>query len=1096
MDLNSLYIFSKDTDAYSAQRGYNFQVLKTLETWVYNYNNNINEEIYCEYEEDIFQKDLLNRKVKFRQIKLYSSNFSFSSEEVRKSIFHFFMLHIKSDYTDFKKEFIFETNSNIAKNYSENDAKLLKDWFENQNKLDEENLKKYSIKIKGIVTDYIEVQKGKRKKGDDVNLINEAVKLFSKLDDVFWVNFTKLIKWEFIGTTPDEEYSDTKTRIENLILSLPFTNIIEEKIKESYGVLLEKVFTTSTNENSENRKLSNNKLETTILEIGDDDDKWYSKKYEYYSKIEKIEFFRVGEYYEVLDLVNYCRRKKYLHKHKSQWNSFLEFYCKNNSIQNTFRLNAIYELIFLNLNFYEVDYEKLKTRERPEGNLSGYEKEIIYYFQDYSLFKTIDELEKPQNLLNIIFSDILEKKIKISEEQLKKWIVSLFKEINIRLVKVKNIDEKCSLLEQKGNFLFVINRVRYNKDYNEFIKYYYKLLRNIENAPFYPLSRLGDRINKYIKTQINIDPKDEMGIINTLENFSEKLFPYVEKREGKIKLAKQQVLRGVSYLHHKEPSLLLKALEYFHLAKDNYQHKDTIEGYILALLNISQVYSVLGMHFASKYYALGAFRISINNELIKRIETSLGLMFYSDYKQGSWFNAINIYDKYIFLRDESNIEKTGCLEESKITQRLSFMLYTMKRKSNQLTHFIDGYINHLGYIGNDIVLPIFKKLDFELKEEKKFNKLLSKNIDDFPINDIDKIRTISFYALGSLWNIKFKNEYKITSVAEEFISSMQIIFAEISLFEVDFHLLKSEVELELELSSTYKSPVQLPNNNIVKQKVFIKYFENKNFKKLNKHAVFTGLSINYILKSISLLKENEFTEKFMLFIKDRGLDKKQVSVNLYQRIHRDVYYKKDFDLSRRVYFQKEDFKLNFLKENNFMKWNDKISEKYNYKNSIKAIKTTFNNVRNGTYKTIENLIKEKEFHHLINNLREEGWKDWQIMGNMFNFMIGYKLQVFEHKNLAALKGLNEINYNIEHRDLYYKYGDMDEKDCYINFPVEAFESEEFKVQFKIGIIYILNRFDLECNLDTPPFSLIREFLNVKFNLSKDDFNENNPLVNI
>lgn len=101
MKLNKLFLFSKNTDAFASQRGYNYQTLKTLETWIDNFLNDIKEDIYCEFEEDIFQKDLLAQRLTFRQIKLYSSNFSFSSEEIKKCICHFFTLHIKSDYNDF-----------------------------------------------------------------------------------------------------------------------------------------------------------------------------------------------------------------------------------------------------------------------------------------------------------------------------------------------------------------------------------------------------------------------------------------------------------------------------------------------------------------------------------------------------------------------------------------------------------------------------------------------------------------------------------------------------------------------------------------------------------------------------------------------------------------------------------------------------------------------------------------------------------------------------------------------------------------------------------------------------------------------------------
>lgn len=75
MGISNLYIFSKDTDANASLRGYHYQVLKAVETWVDNFNNGIDEEIYCDFEEDIFQKNPTLKTAKFRQIKLYSSNF-------------------------------------------------------------------------------------------------------------------------------------------------------------------------------------------------------------------------------------------------------------------------------------------------------------------------------------------------------------------------------------------------------------------------------------------------------------------------------------------------------------------------------------------------------------------------------------------------------------------------------------------------------------------------------------------------------------------------------------------------------------------------------------------------------------------------------------------------------------------------------------------------------------------------------------------------------------------------------------------------------------------------------------------------------------
>jgi len=68
------------------------------------------------------------------------------------------MLHVKTDYLLTKKEFIFEANTNVAANYKDNDAKLLRDWVVNQFNPSEELLKECSEKVKSIVSKYIPIQ--------------------------------------------------------------------------------------------------------------------------------------------------------------------------------------------------------------------------------------------------------------------------------------------------------------------------------------------------------------------------------------------------------------------------------------------------------------------------------------------------------------------------------------------------------------------------------------------------------------------------------------------------------------------------------------------------------------------------------------------------------------------------------------------------------------------------------------------------------------------------------------------------------------------------------------------------------------------------
>lgn len=1094
MDINKLYIFTKDTDAFSSQRGYNYQTLKTLETWVENFVSNIKEDIYCEYEEDVFQKNSVNKEIKFRQIKLYSSNFSFNSEEIKKCIAHFFMLHVKSDYNDFTKEFIFETNTNIANKYLDNDAELLKEWHENQNDLPEKNLLQYAEKVKSIVTEYVSQQKAN---GSNTQDFKEAVIFFEQLDDIYWKNFTQTIKWKFLGIAPEEEFKKVKERVDQLIIKLPY-NIDFDETQQVFGVLLERVFSKANEENPENRRLTWDELEDIILNIGTEEDKWYASHFNYYKEISPLYEFRMGEFYEIIDLANYCRRKKYLLKHKDIWNPFLIYYARSTNIHELFRRKAIYELVFLNNEFYEVDYNKLAERERPNGNLFGFESDLRFYFGDLTAFKSAEDLENASIICKLLFVIIENEKVNISLDELRKWYVGIYRKINQRLLHENDVNEKCKLLEQKGTYLLGINRLR-SRSNIEFLMYFDEVLKLAEEAPLFKLSQFGDRIEKYIKIQISSDPKDELGIIAALEEFSEKLFPLVEKREGKSQLAKQQVQRGFSYLQTSEPFNLLKALQYFHKAKDNYQQEDTIEGFILALLNIAQLYNAIGMHFAAKYYALASFRMSMNHELIKRTETSLSLLFHSDFKQGSWFNAMDVYGKYMAMRLDSNFNPAYSEEEVMNTRSVSLILFVMGADSTQFKYLIDnyiGYIDHLGTktgecIGEKIIKPSIDLIASELDTAEAFNSVIENHIDDFPLNDIGPKRTIRFYALGSKWIISFNNEYQMLSIAEEYIASIQIILAEIALSNIDFQLLKSKIEIDLVLSKHIAQPEQIPSNEIIKWKINVVHFDETNVNKINMHSAYNMTSLLYILMNISLLETNEFKKLFTGFFKKFQVDTKQQSVNLYQKIHRDVYTSESFKALYSSKFEKRIFDIKMPVENKVMKWKDSLSSKYDKAFCVEAIKNRFNNTYPCIYITLDELKKNPEFYNLIKEIRSKGWKDWQIIITMQNFIINYKINLFEKKNFQTDK-----EYVQHFQKMYSKYLNLDEKDCYVEFPIQAFKSKEFFDQFNISILSTLHTYGLECKLTTPNFKAIKEYLDIRFNFANDNYEENNPLKDI
>ncbi|WP_199426913.1 hypothetical protein [Thermaerobacillus caldiproteolyticus] len=129
MSRNELLLFKKETDAVGSNRGFIYQYLKTLVVWLKNYKEKKDIKIYCEVEDDIKEFDSQLKKVKYTQLKCYSSVLSLKHEDVQKSLYNFFVLFLI--YDDYDGTFSFETNTAISTK-----DKLLADWALNEGRLE------------------------------------------------------------------------------------------------------------------------------------------------------------------------------------------------------------------------------------------------------------------------------------------------------------------------------------------------------------------------------------------------------------------------------------------------------------------------------------------------------------------------------------------------------------------------------------------------------------------------------------------------------------------------------------------------------------------------------------------------------------------------------------------------------------------------------------------------------------------------------------------------------------------------------------------------------------------------------------------------
>lgn len=1082
--ISKLYLFSKNTDAVETVRGYKYQELKTLETWLNNHVNGHDEIIYCDYEEDIFQRDLDSFSSKFRQLKLYSSNFSFASEEVTKALSHFFMLFVSGEYLLDEITFVFESNSEIARKYGDNEAELLKEWDENQESLEGELLDRCITKVRSIIDAYIADAYERLKDQDDINALI-AKETYENLPIEHWETFVKSIRWNFSGISPEEAIQSSIQNSLSLISELQFP-IASDDYPTVFDRLRGAVSDKSIEKEPENRVLTNELLSIYLLSLGSQDDQEYLTSWEAWSLNSEIETFNIGEFYRVLFSSKHCRRNIYLKDHDQLWLDLLHRYVEIAG-NRKFEKEAIYEIIWLTI--------RPKVDEAPTRNINSLKELVQNYFSDFSENTILSAFEDTLNLLTIISTSQKLQNIDLNDEEINKWFQDLDTMLETQQKNPLNNDHLCSILELRAFCLMNAKTLDVQLENDSSSEEYFGLLIDlIPESNSYAVSHLGNRIKGFIELA------NAQGLEYTevdLPLVYEKLIPFISQREGDFSAAKSHVELGISYINSSSNQAPLKAMDHFHKAKDLYQNEDTNEGYFLALINLSQLYSSIGMNLAARHYALVCVWYAIHTdtpELLRRLSQAYSLLTHYDIKQGSWINSIYQFECFIKTRDHSMDRIIGLGEDllfQKTVVDMAVVLQLTKELSPQLTGYIDHECNQMDSLFTEFIQPISANISEQPQETK--DQIIEDKLDNPPINDIGDTRKLSWKALGVDWHVSFSNDWKMNSIGEEFCALMQVIQSEIALRSIDFHLLNEKIEIEIELSNVIKEPEQIASNNELKWKAFIPELTEPVQEAKNAHYTKLTVTLQFIMDEISLLPSQEFSEGFMNMFRE-GIGNRALVVNAYQRIYRDLVSEEKFNEVHRNGFNS----FNFGRPNKVhdaLRPAEGLSEKYNHEEALEAIEGRYNNCLRAIHLTLDRLLQNQAFVEKVRNYRGEGWMDWQILLGLYNHIIDLKA-----KNILRQNGKqypNNEEWLADFQKVFHSIRLKDESITYVEIPFEVILSDELDLQIESMPSHTLNSYGLKSEKSRyPNFKAIRTFLISRMNFNEDDIPGLSPLTGI
>ncbi|WP_080054420.1 hypothetical protein [Spirosoma aerolatum] len=1110
--LHQLHIFSKNTDAPSGIRGFEYQKLKTLASWIDSWHQP-EAQIYCEYEDDIMQVNPAEEVVTFRQIKLYSSTFSLNSPEVKKAIANFFMLYCNPAYADQQVRFTFETNSSITPSEA-----LLQDWITHQNNLVEEVLERCRDAVNAILVDYIDQEtksftertsrkiQTQQKKYDEATTEIQKATYQSAIEQLEWqiknrvliadsyqeldnnvkTNFVKSIRWEFLSTPSEQAILAIIEQIHNQLLQLPY-GILASETDALIARLHWFVSQASTEEAPSDRLLTFPHLETIILTRNENDDKWYADIREQWLQA-SVDYFLVAEFYEVVNISHHCRSKLYLYNDTEFWVDILEHYYSLNEIPRFAQRKAAYEICML-----IIKPDSVAQGYTPTASLGDRVAYLYDYFEDVEAYTSIRDIEDAISLLAVVFWELHVSGTSLLEENWQDWIDRLNALLDKQL-KTHNPNYRCGLLECKANLAFTSDLI---KDIDgtcyRVIEYINKIIELLPDAPFYSAYQLQDRLNLQVRLLTDRIPDK---LLDILVDLSERLSKFVGEREGDFKRAKSNVEQGVSFL---ESNKLIRTLQNFHKAKNLWSKKESADGFILACLNIAQVYDALGMHLAAKQYALAAGWFAANTNdpaLMKRYGHAFFLAAHSDYKQGAWVSFLDCYSTFVYasIEFDPNAFESDHGKFSRIGKALADSLsieYITLRFAPQLQYLISHKLRCNSaldpFVPVDEMRAVLNKQFDDFSDTKLLEHFHRNKLDDEPFSDLGPTRTIRWFAEGSEWQIRFDNDWHTTPVAEQVVASLQIL--QVELIPEDLHLIKTKIEIDLSVKNEGKNvDFELTESNnrthwtvVVPTLTSINDKDPEEVKWLQVQIVTMAY---FLIRNISLLpikaKEQIFEDK----LKNGGLPEKTLIVQPYEKLYRQLFSQATFEETQRAVFAKpilyNDFSLNEIAE---LQWKDSISPLYNQEQTLTYIKNRYDNFDKVISMTIRSWMADKRGQEIVTELRNEGYLDWHILLAMKHVIFNYKTNyiVRQRGPFASRKEYEDV-----FNGIFNTIRLENESDNNIAVPIELIFSDEFRFWVSQVPVWVLESYGLENEARTPHATAILSFLIKRFNFQVDD----------
>ncbi|WP_372352366.1 hypothetical protein [Streptomyces sp. KL116D] len=529
--------------------------------------------------------------------------------------------------------------------------------------------------------------------------------------------------------------------------------------------------------------------------------------------------------------------------------------------------------------------------------------------------------------------------------------------------------------------------------------------------------------------------------------------------------------RAMAFLRAERP---LDALRELHEVKVNWWHGDTLRGALLTMRMIGKIYGDLDLQQAARQYALTVVAVAASpsgQEHEDLLPAALTQAMAHTHAAGHWGDALALgglafMAHHLFADAPEDYPSHGYIQQ--LDFHASMVMLSAERFRPALLPALRGLINADYLADLDEHLPLIRP-SFT-PTEQQFIRNADDQLTGRPFSDAGAHRDLNFAALGTTWLIRCDNTRATVLAAERFAAAVQITLAELAPHDPLF--LPQDILVRVITGTPLGGGDRVtfrPNNHAIDCTVILSPYSPS-----TDHPAFErelSATVVHLLAHLSA-RPNEAFMSLVQTTFARGLLHKLISGRPYDEVAgllTDAHY----DTLRQTAMSPwlgEPFQPPTAPQ---LAQPTTPGPGYDRPRALDMIRDNYTDLPQVLSETMPRVLADADTRTGLEELREEGWLDWQILLAL--------------ANVAANLRLEQAHPGSIPRDYLTRFFQTPESDYETELPLSAFTADCLRAQMDVTLLAVAQRrWNLGSGMKTPNLQALKELLTTRYNFATDD----------